>query len=188
MLCLPAGHARAFAFRPAPQARQLWGSSGSRQPPVTAMVKMTRKQPKKLAVKAEWLPDWKHRLDAIVRHGLPTLVKGASIVDGFASIELEVDEAILPRTHAMRGFGLHITLGYETDYGQGIAREAVNRINARWAGEWIPLKIKRYGSGGSVELSWDDMLYQDEDIYWLHSRGHYGNGVKCLPRQLHVSL
>ena len=108
VLCLPAAHARAFAFRPAPQARQLWGSSGSRQPPVTAMVKMTRKQPKKLAVKAEWLPDWKHRLDAIVRHGLPTLVKGASIVDGFASIELEVDEAILPRTHAMRGFGLHI--------------------------------------------------------------------------------
>jgi hypothetical protein len=172
----------------APSSLLQRGSSGSRQPSLAAMGKTIKRQTKKGAVKGDWLPDWKPRLDAIVRHGLPTLIKGASIVDGFASIELEVDEAILPRTHTMRGFGLHITLGYETDYGEQVLRDAINRINSRWADEWIPLRIERYGSGGSVELAWDDMLLNDSDIYWLHSRGWYGNGVNCLPRKLHVSL
>ena len=43
-------------------------------------------------------------------------------------------------------------------------------------------------AGGSANLAPTDFLATDEDILWLHSRGHYGNGLRVKPRQLHISL
>ena len=133
--------------------------------------------------KEQWHANWQDRLDAIVRHGLPVKLRRTTIDDdGFISVGLEIDELILPRSHRMRGFHAHLTLGFRSDYGAGIAEAAVERINQRWQGEWMLIRVKRYTSGGTVELSADDMLYRDDDIYWLHSRGWYG------ARRLHISL
>ena len=115
-------------------------------------------------------------------------MKGATIVDGFVSVELDIDEAVLPRPRSMRPFDLHITLGYASDYGEQVLHDAVDRINKRWAGEWVPLRIERYTCGGTIELAMDDLLYNDPDIWWLHSRGYYGNGRMTRVRKLHISL
>ena len=153
------------------------------------MGKMVRQHQKKAAVKKDYWPcGWEARCDAIVRHGVPAIVKGATIVDGFVSVELDIDEAVLPRPSSMRPFDLHLTLGYESDYNKQILIEAVERINARWAGQWLPLRVSRYTCGGTIELARDDLLYNDPDIWWLHSRGYYGNGRYTRVRQLHISL
>jgi hypothetical protein len=136
----------------------------------------------------DWHADREDRLDALARDGMQAYVKGATIVDEFVSLELDVDEAILPRTSKARDFKLHLTLGFESDYWPGIASDAVARLNARWRGHNVVFKIGRWTSGGTVELSKDDDIANDPDVHWLHSRGYYGNGVRVDPRHLHVSL
>ena len=111
-----------------------------------------------------------------------------SVVDDFVSLELDVDEALLPRTGEARQFNLHLTLGFESDYWAGIAREAVARINERWIGRNVVFKIARWTSGGAVELAEDDDIATDDDVRWLHSRGYYGNSIHTDPRHLHISL
>ena len=154
------------------------------------MGKMPRRQLKhsKAIKRDSWPSDWEARCEAIVRHGVPAFIKRASIIDDFVSVELEIDDAVLPRPSSMRPFDLHLTIGYASDYHIEIVTEAVERINKRWAGQWVPLRISRYGRGGTIELAEDDMLYQDEDIWWLHKKGFYGNGRRVRARQLHISL
>jgi hypothetical protein len=155
------------------------------------MVRKVQKSIRKREEKATWYADWQPRLLAIVRHGLPIKVIDVTIADdeyGFIGMELEVDELVLPRAHHMRNFPLHLSIGFLADYNSDIAREAVARIRARWSGEWMMLKIERYTSGGTVVLSKDDLLFQDEDIHWLHTRGWYGSGKAVRPRSLHISL
>jgi 2'-5' RNA ligase len=135
-----------------------------------------------------WAPNWWERREAILRHGLPAVVLGARITDGFVAIYFDIDEQLLLRSHAARGFSLHLTLGYTSDYGDGVAEATVERLNRRYAGQWIMLNIEWVGTGGSATLSPKDFLATDEDIRWLHSRGHYGNGRFVEPRQLHISL
>ena len=53
---------------------------------------------------------------------------------GFVALYLDAWETFLPRSHAERGFPLHLTLGFASDYGEGVAAEVVARINHRWAG------------------------------------------------------
>ena len=129
-----------------------------------------------------WHEDREDRLDSLVLHGMPVHIEAATIVDEFVSIEVNVDESLLPRTAEARGFNLHLTLGFESDYGVGIAREAVARINERWQGRVMVLRVAKWTNGGTVELAWYDDLALDEDIAWLHDRGHYWE------RKLHVSL
>ena len=50
------------------------------------------------------------------------------------------------------------------------------------------LDVASIGGGGSANLSLRDFQATDEDILWLHSRGHYGSGLHVKPRQLHISL
>jgi hypothetical protein len=135
-----------------------------------------------------WFPNWQERREAILRHGLPAVVLNARITDGFVAIYFDIDEQLLLRSHDARGFPLHLTLGYVSDYGDGVAEAAVARLNQRYAGQWLMLQIEWIGGGGSANLSPKDFLAMDEDVWWLHSRGHYGNGVHIKPRQLHVSL
>jgi hypothetical protein len=134
------------------------------------------------AVANGWHANREDLLDALVHNGMPTRIEAATIVGDFVSIEVDVDEALLPRTGDMREFRLHITLGYESDYWAGIARDAVSRINERWSGRSVILKLRRWTNGGTVELARCEELALDEDIAWLHSRGYYND------RKLHVSL
>ena len=97
-------------------------------------------------------------------------------------MHLEASEDILPRTHKMRNFPLHLSIAFRSDFRDGIAEEAVQRLRARWAGEWTILRFRRYTSGGTVELAVDELIAMDDDVAWLHSRGHY------WARPLHVSL
>ena len=132
-----------------------------------------------------WHDDWKQRLEAIVRHGLPVEIRDVDIgADrcGFISMHLEADEDILPRAQKMRGFPLHLSIAFRSDFRDGIAEEAVQRLRARWAGEWTILRIRRYTSGGTIELANDDVFVLDDDIAWLHARGY------CWDRAMHVSL
>ena len=160
-------------FAAHPTADILWGS---------------RKFRSLWAVANGWHGDREDRLDFLVRYGMPAHVKAATIVDGFVSVELDVDENLLPRTSEARQFKLHLTLGFESDYWPGIAVDAVSRINDRWRGRDVVLKLYRWTNGGTVELAEDDGIANDPDVYWLHSRGYYGSGVHTDARQLHVSL
>jgi hypothetical protein len=154
-------------FAPHPTVDALWTS---------------RRWRSRWAVANGWHADRADRLDALVLHGMPAFIKGATIVEEFASVEVAVEESLLPRTSEARDFKLHLTLGYETDYGAGIARDAVSRINQRWSGRFVIIHLKQWTNGGTVELAWYDDLALDEDIAWLHSRGHY------YKRKLHISL
>ena len=156
--------------------------------PVVDVLWTSRRWRSRWAAANDWHADREDRLDALVRDGMPAHVKGATIVDDFVSLELDVDEAILPRTSEARQFKLHLTLGFASDYWTGIAFDAVARINARWRGHNVVFKIGRWTSGGTVELSEDDDIANDPDVHWLRSRGCYGNGVHVDPRHLHVSL
>ena len=137
-----------------------------------------------------WYADYYARRDRLVRDALLVLVRGARIDNetGIVAVHFDANESDLLRGHVDRGFGLHLTLGYATDYGAGVAADAADRINQRWAGRMIRLGIAWVGGGGSAQLSFDDLLASDPDVRWLHSRGWYGNGMNCPPRQLHVSL
>jgi hypothetical protein len=150
--------------------------------PIVDVLWTSKKWRSRWAVANGWHADREDRLDSLVLRGMPAFIKGATIVEEFASVELEVDEALLPRTSKARNFKLHLTLGYETDYGAGIAREAIARINQRWSNRFVLIHLKRWTNSGTVELAWYEELALDEDIAWLHSRGHY------YDRQLHISL
>ena len=121
-----------------------------------------------------WHDDWKARLEAIVRHGLPVKILGVDIGDdyyGFISMHLDACEDILPRSHKMRKFPLHLSIAFRSDFRHGVAEEAVQRLSARWTGEWTVLRVRRYSSGGTIELADDDLFVLDDDIAWLHARG-----------------
>jgi hypothetical protein len=129
-----------------------------------------------------WYKGWQERRDAVLTRGLPLRIAGAVLDEEFLSIHVDIDEAHLIRSHAARGFQLHITLGYASDWGPGIALEAMERINKRWRGLNVIAKIEWMGSGGAVFFAEDDPLAIDWDIAWLHSRGWYSD------RGLHISL
>ena len=137
-----------------------------------------------------WYSDWEVRFERLRANGLLVLVNSVRIEPdtGFAAVHFTANEGDLPRSHIDRGFGLHLTLGYESDYGDGVAASCVAALNERYAGRLIRLRISHVGGGGSVQLAADDVLASDPDIYWLHSRGWYGNGQHVRARDLHVSL
>ena len=137
-----------------------------------------------------WYSDWSARCDRIIQFGLPVLVRDINIdhATGFIAVRFVANEADLPRSHADRGFELHLTVGFSSDYADGVAEHSVRILKERWLGRIIRLKVAWFGSGGSAQLAADDHLASDDHIRWLHQRGYYGNGVECLPRDLHVSL
>ena len=137
-----------------------------------------------------WYGDYWSRRERLLSNGLLVLVRGARIDPdtGFVGVYLEANEGDLLRSNADRGFELHITIGYATDYCAGVAEDGVERINRRWRGRLVRLRIAWIGGGGSIQLADDDPLVMDEDVRWMHRRGHYGNGLRVRARQLHVSL
>ena len=137
-----------------------------------------------------WYSDYSARKERLLCDGLLALVHGTRIEpdSGFMAIYLDANEGELLRGHVDRGFALHMTLGYSSDYADGVAAEAIERVNHRWAGRLVRLRVAWVGSGGSAQLADDDPIACDEDVRWLHRRGWYGNGQHVRPRGLHVSL
>jgi hypothetical protein len=131
-----------------------------------------------------WFDDWRSRMTAIRSIGLPVIITGLELQDnGFLSICLDVEEVYLPRSHADRGFDLHVSIGYIQDYDDlTTALEAALRLHNRWSGRWTLLNISWIGSGGAAYLHTYDMLNDDEDFTYLYSRGRY------RARGAHVSL
>ena len=137
-----------------------------------------------------WYADYSARKDRLVADGLLVLVRGARIDPGtgFIGVYFDANEGDLLRSNADRGFELHMTLGFASDYYAGVAEDAVARINQGWCGRLVRLRVAWVGGGGSIQLSDADPLAGDPDVRWLHRRGHYGNGVRVRARGLHVSL
>ena len=130
----------------------------------------------------DWFADWQERRDLMLRRGLPVHIEGAVLDKEFFSVHITISEDYLIRSHAARGFQLHLTLGFRSDWGAGIAEDAMVRINRRWSGRDAILHISWMGCGGAAFLDESDELAQDWDISWLHSRGWYSD------RGLHISL
>ena len=137
-----------------------------------------------------WYADYHIRKERLLVDGLPVLVRGALIdpTTGFIGVYFDANESDLLRSNVDRGFVLHLSLGFASDYHAGIAEHSVERINQRWRGRLLRLRVGWVGGGGSAQLARDDVLANDPDIRWLHSRGWYGNGVNVRARDLHVSL
>ena len=130
-----------------------------------------------------WLPTWRVTRARLETSGLLVTIREASVEEatGFIAIWLEAEESQLPRTHRSRGFELHISIGkLHNYYSAAIVYEAINRINARWAGRTLRLAIG-YMAGTAV-LAANDLLACDEDLMWLHDRGCYSD------RPIHISL
>ena len=136
-----------------------------------------------------WFADRDHRVELLERHGLPVIFTEARIEDnGFFALYLRADEALLPRSHVSRGFDLHITIGYASDYPGGAAEVLRDHINAVWADRFHVLIVEWIAQGGAAMIHAQDPINKDPLITWAHRNGHYGNGLHTKPRQLHVSL
>ena len=136
-----------------------------------------------------WFPNWQEHREAIMHHGLPIIFEEVRLTpDGFLALYLRADEALLPRSHVSRGFDLHITLGYSSDYPKGVAELVRDHINAVWAGRFHVLDVEWVGKGGAAMIRATDPIVENLLISWAHKVGYYGNGLHTEPRQLHVSL
>ena len=150
--------------------------------PATTALWSSRRWLKLWGIANDWYPDWQERRDAILERGLPARILGAELEGEFLSVHLNIEEVYLIRPHNVRGFQLHITIGYKTDWADGFAESGADNINGRWRGREVVLKISWFGSGGTAFLAEDDDLAMDYDLAWLYARGWYSD------RGLHVSL
>jgi hypothetical protein len=114
------------------------------------------------------------------RGGLPVQVLGVARHEDLLVLELAANEPILPRTHAQRGFPLHLTLLFAEEL-TGELQERLRRLHARWAGRHVLLPVQWMGSGGAAMLL-PGALTMDRDLVALHAAGYYSD------RQIHVSL
>ena len=129
-----------------------------------------------------WFPDAELRMELLKKHGLPVVFTEARIDNGFLALYMRVDEAVLPRSNVSRGFELHVSLGYSSDYPEGTAEIFLNYINAVWSNRFHVLAVEWVGHGGAAMIHAEDPLRQDMVVQVTHACGYYG------ARQLHVSL
>jgi hypothetical protein len=135
---------------------------------------------------AGWNRDWQEQVVAIIRYGLPVFVRGVELLpshDGYSLIVISLDacESLLPRSHAQRGFDLHISLLFEEEMDE-ILEVLLRRLHLRWAQRHHVLDIEWIGSGGAAFLRASDPLAADPDLQRLRRAGWYAN------RETHVSL
>jgi hypothetical protein len=136
--------------------------------------------------KMAWRADYDAWAAALLQHGLPATIRGVELLppwngDRLLAITVDIDENDLPRTHEARGFCLHITLLFESELTDDLARAAL-QVHQRWSGRQVVLRVAWLGSGGAAFLDSADPLAADADVSRLHSAGHYAD------RGLHVSL
>ena len=134
-----------------------------------------------------WFPDWERRRDAMVAGGLPARVCGVELLPPWnggrlLALVVDIDEAHLPRSHADRGFKLHLSLIFEGELAVELAAAAALRLHDRWAGRPVLLTASWLGSGGAATLGAGDPLMGDPDVQRLHAAGSYAG------RDIHISL
>ena len=130
-----------------------------------------------------WFPDWELRKAWVVRNGLPIVIDEARVTpDGFVALYLQAEEACLPHSNVSRGFPLHVSLGFRSDYPEGFADALVDAINAQMANQLYVFNLEWVGHGGAAMIRGTDPFALDPVINLLHANGHYGR------RQLHISL
>jgi hypothetical protein len=128
-----------------------------------------------------WSPDWWQLCQDIVQFGLPVRVLGVSWFDDLLVLAVDVPEAVLPRTHADRGFELHLSLLFREELNAELHARA-EAVHARWTGRRLLLPVEWVGSGGAAMLASTHPLASDPDIIALHDAGSFRD------RQLHISL
>ena len=134
-----------------------------------------------------WFNDYHGRLLWIVKNGLPvTFSEARCDPTGFVALYCHVDDYLLPRSNDCRGFELHVTLGFWSQFKQYMTYEQLDillgEINARWAGVHHVLWIQWTGRGASAQIHPEDPVYLDTVIVALHDIGGHQD------RQLHISL
>ena len=87
----------------------------------------------------------------------------------------------MPRSHAARGFDLHLSLAFDCELTEELY-EAAARLHARWAGQQTLLRVAWLGGGGAAMLAASDALAADPDLRRIHGAGSYSD------RDPHVSL
>ena len=108
-----------------------------------------------------WAPNWEKRLAWVAQNGLPVVFTEARVEDnGFFALYLRADEALLPRSDVSRGWELHISLGYKSDYPEGVAEVLCEAINVAWADRYHVLDIEWFGNGGSAMVRRSDPVSQ----------------------------
>ena len=129
-----------------------------------------------------WYPDWQRRVDRLKAAGLPVVVQGLQVApNGFLALQLQADDAVLPRSNRDRGFPLHISIGMLHHYPPE-AISMARRFAARWQGRPHVLPIEWVGVGGAAMVRRADPLVSDPDFLMLHRNSWYAD------RQPHVSL
>ena len=129
-----------------------------------------------------WFPNWAERVRAVEAHGLPATVVGLAWSDELLVLELDVPEAALPRSHAARGFPLHISLLFLGELLHNDLQAHAELLRDRWAGRAMLLEVEWVGRGGAAMLHRRDPLASDPDLRALHGAGYFRD------RQVHVSL
>jgi hypothetical protein len=133
-----------------------------------------------------WRADYDAWEATVLAQGIPAFVRGVELLPPWEgsrllALVLEIDEHFLPRSHGARGFDLHLTLLFQEELTEELAR-AVIRAHQRWAGRQVVLRVAWIGSGGAAFLDAADPIAADPDVSRLHSAGYYAK------RGLHVSL
>ena len=134
-----------------------------------------------------WFPDYEDRLQWIANNGLPVIFTEARCdPSGFTALYCQIDDDVLPWSNECRGFELHITLGFWSDFKKYLTYEQLEvlrgEVNARWSGVHQVLWIEWTGRGASAQIHPEDAVQLDDIITALHNIGGHQD------RQLHVSL
>ena len=140
-----------------------------------------------MAVVNGWFADWMTRRDRMVRDGLPVYFDRIAIDGDFVAFVVHIAEEHLPRSHADRGFGLHVSIGFlSTLRERGLDTAGVKlyleELHTRYSGRHRLVKVQRLGFGGAAILHDDDELMMDPIFEALYKFGGYEY------REPHISL
>ena len=116
---------------------------------------------------------------------LPIKIIGPQIRGDFIAFYIEVDNSWLPRPNATRGWELHVSLGFLSEYRtRGVTddtvMELITTLNGRWSGKHHMLTVEWVGNGAALMIHRDDALALDPIVDYLSAHGGYD-------RQLHIS-
>jgi hypothetical protein len=130
---------------------------------------------------ADWFPDWEARAEHLKLHGLPCTILGLAWSDELLVLQFDIEEHFLPRSHVARGFELHLSLLFASEFTEDLHHHALS-LHRRWAGVRTRLPVQWVGSGGAAMLDPNGSLASDPDLTALHAAGYFSN------RQVHISL
>ena len=127
---------------------------------------------------------WTVQMEHLLAHGLEATVRvellppweGSRLL---ALVLTDVDEDVLPRSHAERGFQLHVSLCFEEEV---LDWEEVRELADRWRDRRHRFSFWWMGSNGGSELAYADAFASDPTAANLHSQGTYSS------RPFHISL